>query len=186
MYKLLGKIFSINNSTGNIANTSIQTSKVKEFHWKTIHRAVYTECRLRAMKRSNGVCKICNSNEESTCHLLFECGEIRNFWNKLSDILLTKLHVVYPFDIEQILFCNNKTEKKVLSDVINFITAESKWQIWKNRNNVKYGGKPSKKSGDILRDTIFQCKQKCQTMKLIEKFHRKHNQFIDKLELICN
>ena len=162
----------------NIANTSIQTSKVKEFHWKTIHRAVYTECRLKAMKRSNGICKICNSNEESTCHLLFECDEIKTYWQKLSDILLTKFNVIYLFDIQQILFCNNRTETKVLTDVINFITAESKWQIWKNRNNVKYGEKHSKESTDILRDTMYQCKQKNETFKQISWFHRKHHQFI--------
>jgi len=157
----------------NTANASFQTPKVKEFHWKCIHRAVYTECRLKKMKKSNGLCKICHVNEETTCHMLFECHSIRKYWNYLSEICSEILNITYNFDVQQVLFNNKESINETTNNVLNFVTLESKWQIWKNRSNVKYGNKVHKNNNDILNTVIKQCTQKLEIFKNIEKFLHK-------------
>jgi exodeoxyribonuclease III len=59
---------------------SIQDNKVKDLHWKCLHRAIYIESRLAAMHRSYGYCKLCGHIEETTVHLFYKCEKVLNVW----------------------------------------------------------------------------------------------------------
>jgi hypothetical protein len=63
----------------------LQSRKKIDFHWKTIHRAVFTESRLEKMHKSNGKCKLCNIEIETTVHLLFFCTKITKVWSLIEE-----------------------------------------------------------------------------------------------------
>ena len=48
----------------------------KEFQWKIIHLALFTEHKLFLMNMSNGLCHFCNVNMETITHLFYCCTKI--------------------------------------------------------------------------------------------------------------
>ena len=58
-----------------------------EFHLKILHRAVYSEMRLKQMNKSNCKCKLCNIENETIIHLLHDCECIKNVWNEIQTIV---------------------------------------------------------------------------------------------------
>ena len=63
--------------------------KVKDFNWKLFHGLVNTETRLRQMKYSDGMCKICSTQcTEDIQYLLFACGENKTIWKIIDKIIL--------------------------------------------------------------------------------------------------
>ena len=68
------RVFQQNLTTHDIFSDffhPIYNRKSVDFHWKTLHRTIFTESKLKSMKKSNGICKICNSYDETINHLLF-------------------------------------------------------------------------------------------------------------------
>ena len=124
-----------------IMNKSIQGNKQKQLHWKMIHRALYSEVRLAKMGKSNGICQLCNVTEETISHMFFYCIKVTAIWNKVQNLIreVVKKNVILSF--ENVLFGVNDKGIKALNYIVNMIIYESKWQIWKNRNAVKYGHK---------------------------------------------
>ena len=62
---------------------TIHNRKCSDFHWKTVHRAIYSEKRLQQMKRSDGKCKICKTEDETTMLQNGFCGSIETKSNTI-------------------------------------------------------------------------------------------------------
>ena len=161
---------------------SLQSNKRKEFHWKCLHRAVFTEMRLKCMKRSDGICVLCESDDETTCHLLFECQCINKVWNNLAKIISDKTTYKSVIDLDDVLFNVKERENEELNQFLNYVIYEGKWQIWKNRNNVKYGKKEKKLVNDLVNDIKDQCKLHLTAFKTLERYTVKHKPF---MQLLC-
>ena len=65
----------------------IYNRKSQDFHWKVLHRTVFTESKLKLMKKSNGICKLCNVENETICHLIYECSMINYVWEKITNFI---------------------------------------------------------------------------------------------------
>ena len=111
--------------------------KQLEYHWKVIHRAVYTEGRLERMNRSNGICGICKTTRETTIHLLFTCNKLEEVWRLIENKLNIILTLQIKLNVENVLFGLSLTSE-TNSYVLNCMILKSKWQIWKERNRVKF------------------------------------------------
>jgi hypothetical protein len=148
---------------------SIQENKVKVLHWKCIHRAIYSECRLKVMQRSNGYCKLCVIEEETTIHLFYKCKEISVVWEKLQNYIFEKTDRLVKITETEVLFGIQSIDDKKLSVIIDFMICKAKWQIWKNRNCVKYGNKQSLSCNEIFETTVNSCKDKLKVAKVNKK-----------------
>ena len=82
-----------------------------------------------------------NQYEETTSHLFYECNLAISVWEYLTRKILCKCNCIFIFIFEDVLFGCQFEENKCLKDLVHFITLELKWQLWKNRNNVKYSNK---------------------------------------------
>ena len=89
------------------------------------------------MKLSNGICKLCGVEKETLCHLLCECSKIEIIWSLIRNFLYKICKVDLFINVDEILFGVDLSNRPI-ENVANFIIIETKWQIWKNRNNVKY------------------------------------------------
>ena len=151
---------------------SMQDRKRRDFHWKVLHRAIYTESRLHKMGKSDGLCKICSLEAETTCHLLFECVNANSMWHNLSRKIQNNCNCIYDFNLEDVIFGIQGVHENNFKTFVDFIILEAKWQLWKNRNNVKYGNKTSLSHDQLLEKTIEQCKfhlytlKRCKSLKL--------------------
>ena len=146
----------------NILSTSIQENKQKQLHWKIIHRAIYTESKLASMGKSNGICKLCNDEVEDLQHLFYNCKQINNIWRSLENLISNKYGFDVLFGVCNILFGINEPILKDYNHLINLAILECKWQIWKNRNNVKFGKKESLSHLNIFENVKYACSKKLQ------------------------
>jgi hypothetical protein len=154
---LLNETFNwkiIHKSTVN----SLLKRKEIDFHRKTIHRAVFTENRLKMMSKSDGLCKLCNREEETTLHLLFSCTKVNDIWHMLEQKIVNVTGVNIKLSNKNALFglYNHEipTRKK---QVIEFLILETKWHIWKHRNDVKYGKKVIVPNNLLFSKIIKEC-----------------------------
>ena len=78
----------------------------KQFQWKVVHNAIFTEHKLFLMNMSNGLCHFCKANTETLTHLFFDCAVvnriIREIEAKINCILEAVLQlknqlIVIPF-----------------------------------------------------------------------------------------
>ena len=109
------------------------------------------------MGNSNGVCKICNRNEETLCHLLFDCSQANNVWQNIEIYILNKCGIHINLTKEIVLFGMNLDNKEI-EIIVNLLIFETKWQIWKNRNCVKYGSKISFSYTQIFQNVLNEIK----------------------------
>ena len=133
-------------------NNAIQGRKQKQFHWKTIHRALYSESKLAQMGKSDGRCKLCNQNIENISHLLFDCPKINGIWIEIENTISDLVQQQITINIKDVIFGFQRHDLEEKNIVINLILYEVKWQIWKNRNAVKYGNKNSLSTEIMIRE----------------------------------
>ena len=73
------------------------SNKEKQFHWKIIHNALFTESKMQLMGMSNGSCHFCKTDSETLHHLFYQCRITQNFIlkveNALNILLRNKLNV---------------------------------------------------------------------------------------------
>ena len=80
-------------------------------------------------------------------------GEIKNH-------VLECINTIVEIEETEVLFGVHDIEDKNLSEALDFLILEAKWQIWKNRNCVKYGKKQPQPCKGIVNKIINSCKEK--------------------------
>ena len=151
---------------------SIQGNKQDDFHWKVFHRAVYSEMRLNRMGKSNGVCRICNTHNEDLCHLVYFCQKINQVWEKIEQKLENILDTIITLDIETVILGSNSNETDIPKThhyIANLFIFETKWQLWKNRNCVKYGNKATLNVEELYYKICDACKQQYSLLQATNK-----------------
>ena len=117
--------------------------KTKDFNWRLLHGLVNTEKKLKAMKLSDGLCKMCNRGVvEDINHLLYDCQNAKELWGIMEQIVTTWLNE--PFIIQEIQALtgvwNNEymnVDNKIL--IINTLLSICRHHIWRRRCSIKYG-----------------------------------------------
>ncbi len=133
--------------------------KSLDFHWKILHRCVFTESKLKLMKKSDGICKLCNENIETITHLLYDCVHVKPVWENIQKLLDSIVDCNIMLDISDIIFGvkANDNLDSTESIMINLIIFIAKWYIWKHRNDHRYGNIPIRKSDEMYRIIIKKC-----------------------------
>ena len=158
------RILETENDTKNVfseCKNILCDKKVLDFHWKIVHHAVYSEVRLKKMNKSNGKCKLCIEQDETLCHLFYDCKYIKPIWQQLqrhvlnifeSDILLNAECVILGIRSHQMEIKSTRT-------LYNFLIFNSVWCIWKHRNNIKYDAKQVSSVSEMLNTIATFCKE---------------------------
>lgn len=128
----------------NIWKSSMElpcSNKEKQFHWKIIHNALFTEHRLQVMGMSNGKCHFCKNETENVCHLFYSCTIIRNIIqdveSNINTIIREKYQEIITLQLKNVIlgFIHVNTN---IETFVNFILHMLKWEIWKQRNLIKF------------------------------------------------
>ena len=73
------------NSTNKITNVP----KYRSFQYRTMHRALVTNIHLNMWNMTTtNMCQLCNTQKETTIHMLFECEKVYPLWLQLKAYIL--------------------------------------------------------------------------------------------------
>ena len=106
--------------------------KICDFNWRVFYGVLPIENRLKSMRKSDGICKLCNCQAETLKHLFLECSKLGNIWNMVQGLLCKALDMDISVDYKTIILGKDIKEKNY--DVINMSVFICKWEIWKRRN----------------------------------------------------
>ena len=112
--------------------------KIKHFAWKATWGILATKSNLAKRKiTSYGICELYGDSEETVCHLLWSCDHTKEVWNNSKFVLPFEISPQWNFlDVfENLQRCDHSRP----GQMEQFITVC--WGIWKNRNNLRMGGK---------------------------------------------
>ena len=112
--------------------------KIKEFSWKCINNAVTTENRLKQMKLSDGMCRLCGNEIEDLSHLLVDCETIVNYWKAVINLIRTNVPRYKFQEMHVTIGCFEDRYNVKETGVISYIIMFAKWMIWKRRCVVRY------------------------------------------------
>ena len=145
--------------------------KVSDFHWKTLHHAIYSEVRLKQMKRSDGKCKSCGK-DETVCHMLFECDFINPVWNYIENFLTALCNEQFTITLKNVIFGmqENVIKDNTKRTIGNFFIMCSKWCIWKRRNSIRYENYERTSSQKITQDILLFCKNELSFLRCTKCF----------------
>ena len=122
----------------NFINKNIQR-KCSDFNWKLFHGQFNTELRMKKMKYSNGISKMCESSEENAEHLIYKCDKTDRLWKYISSIIMNCISLEFE------ITCFDKIANMPLQvehqEFINMLLTLGRWSIWKIRNIKHYEGK---------------------------------------------
>ena len=119
------------------------------------------------MNKSNGLCKLCNTQNETLCHLFVECCKISDIWTKVHNIIVNVTGENFAMSKTNIMLgYNNVIITNVNTRIMyNYFVYITKWLLWKHRNNVKFGTSALKTVDFIYEETIKCCKLEAQNIK---------------------
>ena len=113
----------------------------KQFQWKVIHNAIFTEHILFLMNMSNSLCHFCKGNTETITHLFYDCTIIKRTISEIED----KINCILGADIQPKINLSSANlvlgflhENSQARNFVNLILILSKWEIWKLRNKIKF------------------------------------------------
>ena len=97
--------------------------------------------------------------KEDLPHLLYNCTTIAPVWTTYNRILNQITNKNIDLNFENIIFgCFDENVGNV-AYIVNLFILEVKWQLWKNRNSVKYGGKECLNVNRICENVLDACKR---------------------------
>ena len=118
------------------------SNKEKQFHWRIIQNALFTESKLQLMGMSNGSCHFCKTDCETLHHLFYQCGITQNFIlkveNALNILIRNKLNVAATKIQLKHLILGFLHADQNIQTLINFVLHLFKCELWKRRNLVKF------------------------------------------------
>ena len=113
-------------------------NKVKHFAWKACRNILDTKENLwRRNITNDGVCESCGKFIESACHMFWFCDQAKEVWSCSKLILPLNISPSWEFmDAMWQLQGWSEAVPGLLECTIMIC-----WGIWKNRNEVRHGGK---------------------------------------------
>ena len=108
-------------------------TKICDFNCRGFNGVLPVENRLKSMRKSYGMCKICNCQAETLKHLFLECNNLGSIWNMVEHLLRAVLRMDILIDYETIILSKDGEEKN--SDVINMVVL---YVNGKSRNDEIY------------------------------------------------
>ena len=128
-----GKIFS------HIFKDAEVPRKPKEFAWKLFYNQISVEKKLKVMRLSDGVCKICRTSEEDLEHMMIGCENLNIIWARILPLIrLTLPGTIVTLDI---FYFGLMTEDRTINTLVNTMLGITRWNIWKRRCTYRYDNK---------------------------------------------
>lgn len=128
------------------------TNKVKEVHFKILHKIYPTNTSIAKYVDLNPKCSFCESVDETLLHLFVECGKTKLFLYGLNHFLFEKLKNPYSLTAKDIIIGYENSDKS-FEYMVNFFILQAKFFIHKQKWQKKL---PCFKSFKLEIDSLLQ------------------------------
>ena len=107
-------------------------SKLRSFQYRVLQRGLITNIQLYKWQVvSSNMCTFCSKEKETVSHLLYECDSVKEFWDKVCELVHTRYPTIETiWNVQSVL--NNRVVKTV-HHVVNFICLFAKQHIYAQR-----------------------------------------------------
>ena len=106
-------------------------TKLRWFQYRIVHRIIPTNRYLFKCKIVDSpLCNICNQEEETISHLMWECEIVQNFWSRLLNILKEKCILCETLELSEPLILFGIKEKVITDKAIDLIILIAKYYIY--------------------------------------------------------
>ena len=156
-------------------NVNLLNRKCADLHWKLLHGAVFSKKRLQAMHKSDGVCKVCKTNDETLIHLFYECNSANVCWTSVENLMFIVIGKPVLLDLKAVIFGiprDHDVLDKHEIDCCNLFVTYAKWTLWKHRNNVRYNNSPTINGHDLCNQMVNECKKHVHLLKLSKHYYK--------------
>ena len=95
--------------------------------------ALPVENRLKTMRQSDGICKLCGLDAENIEHMILKCNKLDGIWLKIGQFIKRVFgqHLSISFQDIALGICQETICEREVLHMLVFIC---KWQIWIRRN----------------------------------------------------
>ncbi len=156
----------------NFAN-KITPRKCLDFNWKIFYGQINTENKMKYMKLSDGICKLCKKEGENVEHILLSCGENYKCWDMIN-VFIQKICKDIVIDRNEIL--SGVLQKGHVYEIINMVLSIARWVIWKRRCINRYENEYI----DIKRLQLWICTEIRQHCTIVNKNYK----YVDELMVL--
>lgn len=107
-------------------------NKVKEVHFKILHKIYPCKASLSKSMDIDNKCSFCTVHEEDLAHLFYNCDLSLKFWSDVSSFLFTPRNVNYKLSLKDVI-CSFTNRSKMTEFVVNFYILHGKYYIHKRK-----------------------------------------------------
>ena len=122
-------------------NRTLCSNREKQFQWKLVHNAIFTEHKLQLMNLSNGLCHFCKRDTEDIKHLFYTCpityAVVRHIQEKVNTVLNANDSQILDLNSHHVIL-GYVDGDELKRNFVNSCLILLKWELWKIRNNIKF------------------------------------------------
>ena len=148
--------------------------KICDFNWKIFYGQINTEKRLKHMKFSDSICKICHVEVENLEHLLMQCNCIMDIWKNIESLLK---QLIPDIQLNRMIILGGYFKECPENLFVNLLLGICRWNIWKRRNVIKYEAM-NITVNECLRIVLFEIKSHCKILLNMKKLDSSTKQLI--------
>jgi hypothetical protein len=105
--------------------------KLKWFQLRLLHRAIPSQKYLFIRKLVDSpLCNFCNQEEQTLCHLFYECNVVKHFWNVVLNNILDKCQHCHNLQLRKQLIMFGLMKTVSTDRVLDFIIIMAKYFIY--------------------------------------------------------
>ena len=120
----------------NLFNSKLIPRIFLDFNWKVFYGVIPVKHSLKHMRKSDGVCKLCNQGVENNEHLFVICPKRGKFWENVAECIEISFSNQIRVSFETIVI--GLTSDYTDYYAINMIVFICKWKLWKRRNEYAF------------------------------------------------
>ena len=115
------------NTFHNIFSSKVIPRKISDFNWKVFYGVIPVENRLKVMRSSNGICKLCDNSLETMQHMFLDCEKLGNIWDCIALLIQNNLKKHFSIDYQTIILGSDLENND--RTIINMVVFMTKWEI---------------------------------------------------------
>ena len=114
------------------------------------------------MRKSDGLCKLCNDGLENLEHLFYSCNKLSSLWGDLAKLINSIFDIQVVVNYKMIIL-GDQVGPELIYNITNMLISMLKWEIWLRRN--EYVFENTFKSAETVWETFrYKTKNHCITL----------------------
>ena len=126
------------NEVYQVLKNKLPDRKAVDIHWLMLQCGLYTEAKLQKINLSDGLCKYCTVDIETSEHLFYECELVERTWEVIGQMIEKTWNTNCNTDRFVIFAQTEDGIDKNVAQVLQYIVISCKFILWKRSKLLKH------------------------------------------------